>query len=272
MEAATATNGIMQLTKDLREAAEDLGDAEARYLVDTYYEIQGHRIRSGNQAFALRANEQEPNAVFQHLLGNMLTLEKQVASALDRWSAQSDLGEWAREQIGIGPVLAAGLLALVNIRETDTAGKVWAYAGLAPGQRRRRGEKLGYNPTLKTLCWKIGDSFVKTSGHERSFYGPIYRQRKEYEQAKNEAGDYADQAATALKERKIGKDTEAFKWYSDGKLPPGHIDNRCRRYAVKLFLAHYFEVGYELEYGKAPPLPYPIAHQDHVDQIPPPRG
>jgi hypothetical protein len=33
--------------------------------------------------------------------------------------------------------------------------KVHKYCGLAPGSRRVRGKRLGYNPLLKTLCWKL---------------------------------------------------------------------------------------------------------------------
>ncbi len=43
----------------------------------------------------------------------------------------------------------------------SSAGKVWKTCGLAPGQKRVRGQKFDYNPSLKTLCWKIGESFIK---------------------------------------------------------------------------------------------------------------
>jgi hypothetical protein len=68
----------------------------------------------------------------------------------------------------------------------------------------------------------------------------------------------------------VGKSTEAFKHYSAGRLPPGQIDARARRYAVKLFLSHLHEVWYKAHFGKAPPLPYPIAILGHAHIKPPP--
>ena len=65
-------------------------------------------------------------------------------------------------------------------------------------------------------------------------------------------------------EKKIGKDTDAYAAYSQGRLPPAHIHARAKRYAIKLFLAHLHHKMYMEHYGKEPPLPYAIAHLDHA--------
>lgn len=80
---------------------------------------------------------------------------------------------------------------------------------------------------------------------------------------KNGNGDFADIAKAIMESKKIGKTTEAYKFYSVGKLPPAHIHARARRWAVKLFIAHYHAEAYFNEYGKEPPLPYPIAILGH---------
>lgn len=98
----------------------------------------------------------------------------------------------------------------------------------------------------------------------------IYKARKEYEQEKNENGDYADQAEEILRTRNIGKTTEAYKHYSQGKLPPGHIQQRAERYATKIFLSHLHEYWYEVHYGEKPPKPFAIAILGHAHQIPMP--
>ena len=100
--------------------------------------------------------------------------------------------------------------------------------------------------------------------------GKVYRIRKEYEVAKNDKHEYADQAKAMLEKFNIGKSTEAYKFYKDGMLPPAHINQRASRYAVKLFLSHLFTVWYELEHGEPAPKPYPIGILGHAHEIYPP--
>ncbi|MCL6518175.1 cytochrome P450, partial [Alicyclobacillus sp.] len=130
--------------------------------------------------------------------------------------------------------------------------------------------KRPWNHHLKVLCWKISRSFVMSKGRPGNFYGKVYEARKALETQRNEAGEYAAQAVEILRTRKIGKTTEAYKWYKNGMLPPAQIEARARRYAVKLFLAHYHEVAYRVRYGEPPPKPYPLAHLGHTEYIMPP--
>jgi len=95
--------------------------------------------------------------------------------------------------------------------------------------------------------------------------------RKEQEIAKNEAGEFKQQAADKLAKYKIGKTTDAYKSYSVGKLPPAHIHARAKRYAVKIFLSHLHEVWYEIHHGKPAPVPFPIAHLNHVHRLEAPK-
>ena len=243
---------------------------EARYLVDAYYVIQEYRKTAANQLRAATAENEQPSEILQGFLSEYERLENAMKRELERFAKSSEIGRWALSICGIGPVITAGLLAEIDIRKAPTVGCIWAFAGLAPGVEWKKGEKRPWNARLKTLTWKISDSFVKVSGRDSDIYGKVYRQRKELEQERNEAGMFADQAARKLAETKIGKDTEAYKWYSVGKLPPGHIDMRARRYATKLFLAHFWEVAYRDHYKVAPPLPYPIAFLGHAHKIDPP--
>lgn len=132
--------------------------------------------------------------------------------------------------------------------------------------------RVPFNQRMRTLCFKIGESFVKVQNNDNDFYGKLFAQRKAYEQAKNEAGDYAEQAKAKLEKCNIGKEKEAYKWYSQGMLPPGHIHARARRYAVKIFLSHVFDKWYQIEYGKEPPKPFAIAILGHAHKIGMPNG
>lgn len=256
---------IARLTRDIRAAAATLGDDEARYLVDAYYIMQDDRKRAFAQARTLDEGA-EPNQVINWLAAQSSALENQIKRALDAYTQAHAMGSWMREIVGIGPVISAGLLAHIDIEKAPTVGHIWQFAGLAgDGQKPwEKGKKRPFNAKLKVLCWKAGQSFMKFSGHEDCYYGCVYRERKAYEVERNERGDLAAQAAAVLERRKIGKDTEAYKHYIAGRLPPAHLDARARRYAVKLFLAHLFEEWYRRHHGAEPPLPYPIAHLGHA--------
>ena len=167
-----------------------------------------------------------------------------------------------RETVGIGPVISAGLLAHIDIEKAPTVGHIWRFAGLDPTVKWEKGKKRPWNAGLKTLCWKAGQSFMKLSGREDCYYGGVYRERKAYEIVRNDRGDNTTLAVQLV--LKVGKTTEAHKHLSTGKLPPGQIDARARRYAVKLFLSHLHAEWYRRHFHKEPPLPYPIAHLGHT--------
>lgn len=297
-----------KLDKDIKLAAEKLQDREARYLVDQYYQLQDIRIRSAGQIRSVKQSsdsekDQEPHIVLEFVLGQSELLENNIRIALGIYASHRITGAWSQSITGIGPVISAGLLANISmehwecmepkiirikrkpkdrctqekpcsqachLKPTNTVGQIWKYAGLDPTTKWNKGEIRPWNASLKTLCWKIGQSFVKFSNHPKQFYGTIYRNRKEYEILNNEDGKYADQAREILENKKIGKDTDAYKYYTQGKLPPAHIQRRAERYTVKLFLSHWHQVAYFEKFGNPAPAPYVIERMGHVDFIPVP--
>jgi hypothetical protein len=330
---------VARLAREVKATAAKLDRAEAGHIIKIFYQWQEHRIALGNQVTSpQRAGK--PIEVLGHFYAQISALEKQAGATLGEWAESRPEGAWALAQKGIGPVLAAGLSAHIDIRRAETAGAVWRYAGLDnslvwlsrkdaqaatdgfpttpamvdPASRSylvdnedarelierladehsRHAWKLAqvaindsgnitatslaaalarrpYNADLKVLCWKIGDSFVKVSGKNAGYYGTVYRDRKEQEVRKNANKDFADQAEKSLATRRI-QDRKLKQTYEAGLLPPGRLDLRARRYAVKLFLSHWHEVAFKAEFGKEPPVPYPIAHLGHVHRIDPPPG
>ena len=128
-----------------------------------------------------------------------------------------------------------------------------------------------FNQKLKVLAhFKAGESFVKVQGNKNDVYGKLFAARKAYERGKNEAGDYADQAAASVDS--VGKGTTAFKRYAEGKLPDARIHLRSRRWAVKMFLSHVHNVFYHDYFGTDPPVPFVFAKAgtSHIHLIPPP--
>lgn len=257
---------VQRLSKDLKKATVTMDAQEARYLVDSYYQMQDNRMRAAGQ---IRAMKDEPHTTLAFFEGQNETLEGQIKRALDEYSMSTEAGRWLRSVVGIGPVIAAGLMAHIDITKCPTAGHIWAFAGLDPTRKWEKGQRRPHNAALKTLCWKIGESFVKIKGKEDGVYGHLYDQRKAYEQAKNLAGDYKDQAAAMLANKKFRDDTKAKAAYEKGLLPDGHIHARAKRWAVKIFLSHYHQIAYKLHYGIDPPMPYAQSILGHAHIIQP---
>lgn len=114
-----------KLDKDLKNAAKTLSPNEARFLVDSYYAIQAYRIRSGNQIRAL-SESAEPHELLRWMYGNTEGLEKNIQKALDAFSKNHPVGQWLRAVPGIGPVLASGLIAHIDITKAPYAGHIFS--------------------------------------------------------------------------------------------------------------------------------------------------
>ena len=237
--------------------------------MDTYYQVQQFRIEAANQVRAA-TDAEEPVGLLSWVSGSMHTLEGAVKAALDSYSDVHVASRWARSQIGVGPILAAGLLAHIDIGKARTAGAIWRFAGLDPTVTWERKTKRPWNARLKVLCWRLGESFVKHSGREGCVYGQLYVQQKAKLVERNQQGAFAERAAGILAAKKFRADTIAKARYSEGRFPDAHVHAMAKRWAVKLFLAHYHHVAYEAAYGEPPPKPYVISVLGHGDYLAPP--
>lgn len=288
---------VEKITRDIKNAARMIDAAEARFLVDAYYKSQRDRIRSAHQVRTL-AKEGEPSDVVDWLRMQSNVLEQSVKGALDVYSTSRFDGEWLRSIVGIGPVIAAGLMAHIDIRQAPTAGHIWRFAGLDPTTKWVKGKIRPHNGALKRLCWIVGESFTKFAGHESCLYGKVWWERKQLEIQRNDLGLFADQAKVSLATKDFSKDTGAKRWYQGeypagtcaalmalndlsereaylkrvrvepgqgvAMLPPARIHLRAQRYAVKLFLAHYHHVLHEGVLKLPPPRPYILQAQPHI--------
>ncbi|MBP8282879.1 MAG: hypothetical protein KAX46_03045 [Chromatiaceae bacterium] len=300
---------VFKLNRDITQALKQSGggitDNEARFLVDIFYTMQDQRVRANNQVKGLdrdadkSGNDAEPHDALDWTLTQFKTLELQIEKLLTIYVSTHPMAWFFEQTVGIGGILAAGLLAHIDIRKAPTAGHIWNFAGLNPDITWEKKTRRPWNADLKKIAWKIGDSFVKQSSHPRDFYGQIYRQRKVYEWDRNINGAMAEQATHYLNAKKYGTDTDARAWYSGacspdlarasleaGKtptaaackaaegvpmLPPAQIDMRARRYAVKLFLSHLQQRWWETEFHAPPPKPFAIGILGHAHVIDPPQ-
>lgn len=266
---------IQKLTKDIKTAAATLSTQEARYLVDLYYQLQDARIRASAQVRSIEQGTDQgaTHETLSFFYGQFETLESQIQRALGAYAASHRPGRWAQSICGIGPVISAGLLANIDIKKAPHVGNIWKFAGIASPAVDvwEKGQKRPWNAQLKTLVvFKLGESFVKVQSRPADFYGKIFAERKVLYTNKNDAGEFRAEAERILSAKRIGKETDAYKAYSEGKLPKAHIHARARRFAVKLFLSHLHEVMYESHYGEKPARPWIIDIGGHADYIPVP--
>lgn len=294
---------ISRLSPELVRAAEFMPVTVAADLVRVYYGVQEYRLKIDNQIRETRVMEcahchesltatRKGKPVSErfyickacghagddvidattalYVREAIAVSEERAKKLLDRWSSSNTLSIWAREVVGIGPVLSAGLLAEIDVTKAPHASSVWRFAGLDPTSIWGKGEKRPYNADLKLLCWRIGDSFVKVSGREKSIYGHTYRVEKDRQVYINESGGNAERAAERLASgvRVPRPGTEARKALDVGLLPKQQIDLRARRKAVKLFLSHYWVAGRTIE-GLPISQPYAIEKLGHSHLIEP---
>jgi len=244
-----------------------LPQQQFRIAVDYYDQVQHQRIAVENQCRAYvqgydDAQMLETSAAFCDVLKKR---EEYVAKILQRYVEAHPVGQWAMSNLGVGPISLAYFLAYIDITKAPTAGHIWSYAGYNPdADGPQKGKKRSHNAAMKTACFNLGESMIKVKGYPGAFYGLFYDKRKAYEVAKNEAGEYADQAAAILKRK---PDHAQKNIYATGKLPAGHLHSRARRWMVKIFLAHLHHVWYVEEFGELPPKPYVLTLPDHVHEI-----
>lgn len=263
LDAITSSEINVRLDADLRAAADELPDEEARYLVDLYYALQKVRVGAGNQVSAL-AKTREPNATLTWFHTLAKQMEGSIQSILDRYGKCHVMGPWLREIKGIGPVLTAGLLAYFD-PERPTAGAWWRFAGMDPTATWGKGQKRPHCATAKVLAYKCGESFVKVQSRG-SLYGELYVQKRRELAEQNEQGRFVDHAKGVIEAKRVGKATTTWKAAEKGGLCDGHMHARARRYAVKIFLAHLHDAWRD-KLGLPVVAPYVIEHLGHSHEI-----
>jgi hypothetical protein len=195
----------------------------AKFLIERYYLTQEHRIAISNQISAYKKAEQQTESL-EYFYKKFEDLEKELKKHLEKEVKSNPLWDsYLKGVKGIGPILASSLLNNIDITRAEHASSLWKYCGLAvdieTGQadKRKKGEKISWNPFLKKTCWLIGKSFVKTKGKYRT----IYDTSKAFYKVK-------------FPEEVKVPGTKIVKYTK------GHIDNMAMRRTVKLFLSDFW--------------------------------
>ncbi len=205
-----------------------------RALVEVYYDVQKtriaaeHRIRKAGEHGLSEASVEVLMDWVNERMGKQETELK--AMVLKRIKEEPLWKQWLEGVKGVGPCIAGGLMAWIgDCSRFDTVSKLWAYCGMhvvdGEAPRRKRGEKANWNGTLRTLCWKAGQSFVRVG----QGYRDLYLQEKV-----RLRGLHPE--AVAFDPPRKKKDGSPLLKYTDG-----HIDAMARRHTAKMFLAHYWQ-------------------------------
>lgn len=176
-------------------------------------------------------------------------IEERYKGVMEITEREPIFTEWLQHVNGVSTVLTARMIHRFGYcADYDRVSNMWSYSGLAPGQSRTKGEKLGYDPQAKTLAWLVADRIIMQGGnsmYKTKFYDPY---KKKQERRMERAEDMTE------------AQLEKQEW-----TPPesqGHAHNRAVRYLAKKFLKHYWAIAREIQ-GHDTPDEYIIAHGGH---------
>lgn len=174
-----------------------------RALVDHRNSLQAERIRWSNRLSAAEsgANEtlEEELAMYRKWLEIYDKLESDADTEIARLIKDHPLMVQLRAVKGIGPMLAAKMMSMIDIHRAESVSALWRYAGygVVDGARERpvKGEKLHYNIRLKTTMYLVAGSFLKSS----SPYRRVYDDARRYYEANRPDWTKAHQHAAAMR-------------------------------------------------------------------------
>jgi ribosomal protein S13 len=215
-----------------------MSDPLLRALVDLRdRQIQKARIQFGNRLAAIENATDDPSdsiqaSVIDKWLIIFTDLEGQLDKDITKLVKDIPIYEEMSNVKGIGPMLAAKIIAMVDIERAQTISALWRYCGygVKDGERERpiKGEKLHYNKRLKTSLYLVATSFLRCNSPYREFYD---RARVRYDETRP---DWTD----------------------------GHKHNAAMRKMTKMFLSHLWQRWRILE-GLPIRTPYSSEYLDH---------
>lgn len=201
----------------------------------TFKDIQKQRIKREQRDLA-KGIDKKKDETYKAILEIETNMLKEISKELEKYLVWT----WLKEIKGMGPAIAAGLIANIDLERVNYNGdrimknvsNLWSYAGLSvengKALRRKKGESISVNSKLKALLVGVfGDSIIK----QRT---PVYR-------------EFYDKVKEAELEKKYhpGYLSGKYNGYkkSDIMLSRGHANNRAIRKTIKLFLQHYYVIG-----------------------------
>lgn len=196
---------------------------QAVVLIRSYYLMQDNRIRLSNQISSFKKKFPDENLeTLTYLYNQAQALENEVLKIITVFYRKQPMRWFFEQTIGVGPVLSAGLMAHIDIEEAKYAGSIWRFAGLI-NDPWEKGQKRPWNADLKTICWKISDSFVKFVDNPNGFYGKEYKARKEIYWERNINGVYVERIKNEIIPKRNVEDLKTGKSFYMGLVDPNKM-------------------------------------------------
>jgi hypothetical protein len=200
----------------------------------------------------------------EELLGQSVKFKKEfilrpVADILEKHPAYP----WFSSIKGVGHENIAKVVSLIDIERAPTISSLWKYAGYGMTNgivdRPRKGEKLCFNKTLKTMCYRLGVALLKAHGisKEGTKFGAYYEKVYEEEKRKVEG---AGKKIANMADIPEGKEAEYVNSL--------HVHNKAFRKMIKLFLGCLYLYWRKAE-GLAIRNPYAVEKMEHTTVIQP---
>jgi hypothetical protein len=212
-------------------------NSEIRFLIERYYQVQEHRIATGNQVKKLEENDESEMLI--QFYERFHELERDIEKYVSKEFKRHEMYEWLKDVKGIGPILGASLISYIDIEKAQHASSVWKFCGLAvnpetgEADRKTKGQKIAYSPFMRTQLWKIGESFVKQKGEYRTIYD----------------------TSREFYNRKFPNEVIEGKRH---KYNRAHLHAMAKRRTVKIFLSRFWA---EWREKRGLPVSEPFAHR-----------
>jgi hypothetical protein len=237
-----------------------MGNKEAQYLLDMYLFMLKRRVAIASKISRCGIESR----ALGFLLDQIKAREGHARVLLDIYSDNHPVGAKMKEVKGIGPVIAAGLLAHVNMDRATTYGKILAYGGFNPNMVWNKGELRPFCAEFRSILIHAKRVFQFLSGNPTSYFGMHFKRYKNLIIAQNENGGMKEAAAAKLAKFNYRHETKAYQCYIEGKLPPAHITQLAGTKTLKLFIGCLHKYWSE-HLGRSAPLPYAVEHMGHMD-------
>lgn len=211
-----------------------------RQLTDSYEQVQRLRIQTNNRVEAIKRGADEANTNFVapesqiSLIQRLEASENQIVEEMNSMLVDHPAWPWLSQIRGIGPTLAGKLLGHIGgVDICPNVAKLWRFAGFAviddKAERLHKGEPAHFNRRLKTVCYLVGVSFLRTGSPYKVIYD---NHKKRYQEVHPD-------------------------W------TPQHIHLAALRKMIKLFLSHLWETWRVAEGLDVRP-PYAIEYLKHT--------